>query len=206
MPFARTFPLDPNYCLPRSSTHALTVIERVLQCPGGAENNKESLASGRGPSRKQGLPRAKGPEPTGAWSALADETSRCPGTAATREDGGRTRPQRGERPLGSKTQPLSPSPLFADLPLTLDIPANPGQHPAPPRPGICSRTPASTSSSSSGSVSLPSGFAQSCRETRPRMPSGRPRTAPSQRPLRRSLEIGTLRRGPESSRPRGAEF
>lgn len=73
LPSARTFPLDPNHCLPRSSMHALKFIARFLQCPGGAENDsKGSLASGRGPSRPEGLRRAKGPEPTGAWPALAD--------------------------------------------------------------------------------------------------------------------------------------
>lgn len=48
------------------------------------------------------------------------------------------RGNRGDRPLSSKTQPLSPPPPFAGILLTLDTSANPQLHLAPPRPRKCS--------------------------------------------------------------------
>lgn len=148
LPSAETFPLDPNHCLPRSSIHALSFLSasyNVLEEPRMIARSRW-LREGV-PGRPQGLPRANGLEPKGGWSELADETSCCPGTAATR-GGGEDAATAGTDPGLQNAAPQSaiirrPSP-------NLDTPANPGQHTALPRPENCSKTLRSTSTNKLG--------------------------------------------------------
>lgn len=98
-----------------------SLLSTSLQCTRGA--SKGLLDLGRGPSRQQGLPSSKGPEPTGA-----DAISRCPGAVPTQKGGWGDAAPAETDPLRSKTQPLSPPPAFAGLPLTWDMPRNPGLH------------------------------------------------------------------------------
>lgn len=82
-----------------------------------------------------------------------------------RRGGGRG--NRGDRPLGSKTQPLSPPPPFGGLLLTSDTSANPQLHRAPPRPRKCSSALIQTSVSRLTSGPLLPRDTQRCRKPGP---------------------------------------
>lgn len=141
----QTFPPDPHHCLPGSSTHALKFTERFLQW------EPRMTASGCRPP--EGVPahrrvfwgrKVENPQEPGLPGNLCHMGRGVCG-------GGGGRGNRGDRPLGSKTQPLSPPPPFAGLLLTSDTSANSQLHLAPPRPRKCSSTLTQTSVSRSRS-------------------------------------------------------
>lgn len=141
-PSAGTFPRAPNNCRPRNSTSALKFTEHSPPRLGGAGNdNKESPASGRGPS---GPPqKVQKPQEPGLRGQTRRAAARGPLPFGGRGDS-------GDRPLRSTPQPLSSPPPFAGLALTLATPSNRGLFPAPPRPRKCWRTLPTTSRRSVG--------------------------------------------------------
>lgn len=190
LPSARTFPPAPDHCRPSNSKPVLKFTEHSLQCLGGAGNDsKGSPASGRGPS---GPPRkGQNPQESGLRRQTRQAAARGPLPPGDRGN-------RGNRPQGSTPQPLSHP--FAGLILTLATPPKPGLSPAPPRPRYCSRAPPRTCRGSLSTKLSATGWCALTRLERwPRMPSGRPRPAPSQRPRRRSTLLeSTAGRTPSS--------